>query len=587
MIKQILSAVCLTGCFVSASAADITLENDSAVAVAMEPRMYMGHEVETVPASFDTGNKSWWSGVRATGTIQTDFLVPLQDKQLNTPEYDKPVLNNTYFDLTVNAPYVSVGARLEWAKWPLPQYTDKNFKGWGVPYLWATGKYKWAQLTVGDFYEQFGSGLILRIYNERSIGFDNAIRGGRVKLNPVAGLQLTALGGKSRYFWEHNSSWIWGGDAEWNIDQTFRKAFNRNYGLMLGFSYVGKHEPDEVIYATYYPPTKLNLPLNIASFDARARFRFHNFSLLGEFAHRSADPNFNNNYTYHPGTAALVSLTYAANGLSAYFQAKRSDNMCSTAERSMEGVYTFYNHLPAFTMTQTYALASLYPYATYNNGEWAFQAEVRYLFKKGTPLGGKYGMNARISASYISALDRKVPEGADFQKPPIGSNGWSTPFWKIGSLNYADVNVELNKKFNRKIQLTLFYLFQKYNQAVIEGHGGMIDAHTVILEGQWKIQKKWQLRWEAQYLNTKQDKKDWLAGLLELSFAPHWMLTLTDTYNIGEKMNYYSALLTFNYKANRFTFGYGRVRDGYNCAGGVCRYVPAYKGFNLSYNYTF
>lgn len=39
--------------------------------------------------------------------------------------------------------------------------------------------------------------------------------------------------------------------------------------------------------------------------------------------------------------------------------------------------------------------------------------------------------------------------------------------------------------------------------------------------------KKARLRFEAQYLHTKQDKGDWPAGLVEVSFAPHRMVTLT------------------------------------------------------------
>nr|WP_262498733.1 DUF6029 family protein [Prevotella conceptionensis] len=33
--------------------------------------------------------------------------------------------------------------------------------------------------------------------------------------------------------------------------------------------------------------------------------------------------------------------------------------------------------------------------------------------------------------------------------------------------------------------------------------------------------------------------------------------------------------------------GYGRTHDGYNCSGGVCRYMPATKGARLSYSYNF
>lgn len=574
-------------------AEDITqagVAKDSTVVVTLEPRTYLGETVMAAEPETYFTKPSWWSQVRATGSIQTEFLIPQEDAKIGTGTYEKDVLNNTYFDLTVNAPYVSIGGRFQWAKWPLPGY-EKDFAGWGVPYIWATGSYKWAQLTAGDFYEQFGSGLILRTYQERSLGVDNAIRGGRLKLNPAPGVFLTALGGKQRRYWEHNSSWLWGADAEWSLNESFSEKFKKGYGLTLGFSYVGKHEKDDEILVRPELDKRLNLPRNVAAFDARASVRLKDFNILAEFATKNNDPNADNHYTYRRGTAELLSVTYASKGFSAFLQAKRSDNMSFRSDRMMIGISSFVNHLPAFTMTQTYALAAMYPYATQPDGEWAFQGELRYMFKRGTPIGGKYGTEVRLTASYISGLDRNVPPGADPSMPAEGSDGYGAAFWKIGGLNYADLNFEISKKFNRKLSFTLFYLFQKYNQKVVEGHGvngDMVTANTFILEGQWKMAKKTQLRFELQYLNTKQDLGDWMAALVELSVAPHWMFTLTDTYNCGDtKINYYSALITYNLKANRFTFGYGRTRAGYNCSGGVCRWVPATKGFTISYNYTF
>ena len=340
---------------------------------------------------------------------------------------------------------------------------------------------------------------------------------------------------------------------------------------------------DDKVFNTYY-----RFPRNVAAFDARAKVRLHNFNVLLEAATKNNDPSLDNNYTYRRGSAFLVSVNYAHRGLSGFIQAKRSDNMSFRSKRNMDGISSFVNHLPAFTMTQTYALAALYPYATQNNGEWAFQAEIGYNFKKKTPLGGKYGTNVRLSASYIAGLDRKIPAGMAWDKPTPATNGYPTPFWKIGRLYYADLNFELKKKLSKTVQLTVFYLFQKYNQEVVEGHGPMITANTFIVEGQWKMAKKTQLRWEVQYLTTRQDDGDWLAGLVELSLAPHWMITLTDTWNVGKtNLNYYEGMVTYNLKANRFTFGYGRTRAGYNCSGGVCRYVPATKGFKVTYNYTF
>lgn len=576
----------------------VTTKTSTAVASSPEGSFASTSDVTVIK---DKKKDNWLSKVRATGAVQTEFLIPYNFKGERTGDksvYEKDVLNNTYFDLTVNAPYISIGARFQWTKWPLPGY-NKDFGGWGVPYIWATGSYKSVQLTVGDFYEQFGSGMILRTYQERSLGVDNAIRGGRIKINPGAGVHITALGGKQRRFWDWNAAWLWGADAEWEISEAFRNKFNSNYGLTIGASYVGKHDKDEQILVnpSNVPNADpnynyaLNLPQNVAAFDGRVKLRAHDFNFLVEYATKNNDPSSLNNYTYRRGEAVLLSGTYSNRGFSAMLQAKRSENMDFRSKRVIDASYnisSFINHMPAFTMTQTYALAAMYPYATQADGEWAFQADVRYLFKKNTALGGKYGTNVRLSASYISGLDWNKPAGADYKNDRVpGSDNFGAAFWKIGSLYYADLNAEFNKKLSRKVQLTLFYLFQKYNQTIVEGHGGMVTSNVFIAEAQWKVAKKTQLRFEAQYLHTKQDKGDWWAGLVELSLAPHWMITVTDQYNSGRKNNYYEVLGTYSYKANRFTFGYGKVKEGYNCSGGVCRWVPETEGFKVTYNYTF
>lgn len=571
-------------------------QSDSLVA-----RTYMGTTVEAAPA-FAERKPNWWNKIRLTGTLQTEFLIPVDDDGLgilhdNRDIYEADVLNNTYFDLTLNAPYLSIGARFEWAKWPLPGYEDK-FDGWGVPYIWATARYKWASLTVGDYYEQFGSGLILRTYEERSLGIDNALRGGRLKLAPTNGLVFTALAGKQRYYWEHNSSWIWGADVEWNLAESFRRAFGSDYGVTLGFSYVGKHEKETTV-KSIDQLHRLNLPENTAAFDARVRVKLHDFSVLLEGATKNNDPSVDNNFTYRRGTAMLASLTYSSRGFSALLQAKRSDAMSWRSDRALTGISGFINNLPPFTMTQTYALAAMYPYATQADGEWAYQAEFRYLCKRGTLLGGKYGTSVRLSGSLINALDRPWPQGVSHEPTSYepGTDGLGAPFWKAGSLNYADVNLEINKKLTRSFSLTLFYMFQKFNQAVVWGHGtngDMVNSNIFIVESQWKIKRSTQLRFEAQYLHTKQDLGDWIAATLELSLAPHWMFTVTDMQNFNDnpafgptKKNYYSFGVTYTYLRNRFYVAYGRTREGYNCSGGICRYVPASKGFTVTYNYTF
>jgi hypothetical protein len=258
----------------------------------------------------------------------------------------------------------------------------------------------------------------------------------------------------------------------------------------------------------------------------------------------------------------MISGSYSDKGLSLLVQCKRSENMSFRSKRSGLGTSSFINHLPAFTQDQTYALAAIYPYATQlADGEMAWQAEAGYNFKRKTLLGGKYGMNVKVNFSHVR--------------------------WE-GTVNYQDIDVQVSKKLSKSFKLNLMYMNQRYNQTVVEGHGGMINSNIFIADGKYQFTPKVTLRGEVQYLTTRQDQGDWAYGLLELSLVPHWMFTVSDMWNCGETgLHYYQGLVTYNIKQHRIQGGYGRTRAGYNCSGGVCRYVPASTGWTISYNFNF
>jgi hypothetical protein len=195
--------------------------------------------------------------------------------------------------------------------------------------------------------------------------------------------------------------------------------------------------------------------------------------------------------------------------------------------------------------------------------------------------------------SYIRAID-KQPVVAD---KLMGTDGYTSSFFKFGDETYyQDINFQLEKKISSAFKLNLMYMNQRYNKSVVEGHGGLIKSHIAIAEGQWKINKKLSLRGEAQYLHTKQDQGDWWYGLLELSVLPNFMFTISDMYNAKvpntdetatSKQHYYMVSGCFTKGAHRLQLSYGKTRAGYNCSGGVCRYVPASKGLQVSYNFNF
>ncbi|MDR1610971.1 MAG: DUF6029 family protein [Candidatus Symbiothrix sp.] len=527
------------------------------------------------------------------GSIQSDILFPQEDATIGAESYNEFARTNTYADLNLISAHLDAGIRFEYLKYPLPGFNDLGFAGWGLPFFYATGKYKKVKLTVGDFYDQFGSGLIFRTYEDRNLGIDNSLRGARLAYEPYKGIQFKVLGGTQRRYWEHNEGYVLGTDLELSIDQWIRKMEETNTFLTLGGSFVSKHEPDEII--TTDAVHRLNLPENVGAFDVRVRLQKGNYTFLAEYAEKANDPSKDNNYIYKKGNALLLSGSYAQSGMSILLQAKRSDNMSFRSKRSQLLNSSFINRLPAFTTQQTYALAALYPYATQPDGEWAFQGTVSYHFKRKSALGGKYGTTVKLNASHIRDIDKQYKNGYIPDESSLsllqGTDGYTSSFFKVGNeLYYQDINIHIDKKFTSDFKLNLMYMNQQFNQWVIqkEGNGDPVKSHIIVAEGKYQINKKLTLRSELQYLNTKQDKGDWLAGVLELSVLPYLMFTVSNMYNAGEtKIHYYKALISYTQNAHFVQVGYGRTRAGYDCSGGVCRTVPATKGFTIAYNYNF
>lgn len=517
--------------------------------------------------------------LRFSGSLQSDMLLAQKDSTIGAEATDGRFLTNTYLDLKLSSRYVEAGARLEYLKHPLPGY-ENDFKGWGVPYAYLKGRYKNTELTLGSFYEQFGSGFILRSYEERSLGIDNSLQGARLNYRPWAGVAVKVLTGRQRRYWNHNKSWMTGADVEWNIDELCKSLQQHNTYITLGASYLNKHERDEVIMVD--PTHRLHLPLNVNAFDVRLRVQHRAFNVLAEMAMKSQDPSHDNGYIYRNGYVAMLSGSYSKRGMSLLLQAKRSTNMGFRSRRGMEGISSFVNHLPPFTMEHTYTLAALYPYATRPEGEWAYQAAAAYSFQKGSLLGGKYGTTAKVNFSHVHSV-RKNGAG------DIGTDGYGSPFWAWGDATYyQDIDVQLEKRLAKDTKLNLMYMYQRYNQMLLEGHGGMLNSHIFVADVKQKLSPNTTLRVEAQYLASKDGDKDWLFGLGELSLAPHWMFTLSDLYNVGNtRVHYYQGYVTYSGGAHRLQLGYGRTRAGFNCSGGVCRYIPATKGLTLSYNYNF
>ena len=134
------------------------------------------------------------------GDINGDFNLSLQsyqeDELIGAKAANEIILNNAYLNLNYSKGNFETGIRYESYLNALADY-DPDFKGNGIPYRYATYNIDGLEVTAGNYYEQLGSGLIFRSYEEKGLGIDNAMDGVRVKYRPLKGIYLKSFIGKS------------------------------------------------------------------------------------------------------------------------------------------------------------------------------------------------------------------------------------------------------------------------------------------------------------------------------------------------------------------------------------------------------
>ncbi|HRW70334.1 DUF6029 family protein [Lentimicrobium sp.] len=530
--------------------------------------------------------QNFLEGGRVSGNFQLDAQVYRADSAIGAFEVAEKMRMNSFANLLYTNGNFSAGLRAESYLNPILGY-DPRYKGNGVPYWFGSWRNEQFEITVGNFYEQFGSGMVLRSYEERNLGYDNALKGAKVRFSPTEGVVLKGLIGTQRYFWEQGPGIVRGLDGEFALNDIFDKEAKYRTRVTLGGSFVSKYQDTEEISAG--PDELLILPANVASWAARFNISRGGFAIDGEYANKMNDPSAMNDYIYKNGESMLLQTSYSTRGLGVIVSAKRTDNMSFKSKRTETGSALDINYLPALTRQHAYALSAMYPYATQPNGEMALQGQVNYKIKRGSKIGGKYGTDIAINYSRITSIQRDPLEG-DTVPGGAGTAGYTSPFLAFGNeLYFRDFNIEIQRKFTADFKLLVSYVNLKYNIDVIEGHPGdpMVNAHIFIADGTYRLTDKRAVKLEYQHLLTKEDEGDWLQFLIEYTVAPKWYLTVADQYNYGNqdkdrRFHYPAVSAGYTYGSNRLTLTYGKQREGILCVGGVCRNVPASNGLTIT-----
>ncbi|MEX1001084.1 MAG: DUF6029 family protein [Crocinitomicaceae bacterium] len=528
-------------------------------------------------------------GPNITGNVETTFQYLNEDTLIGAQQPAEKTVLNSYALVNYRYKGFKGGVRIESYLPHILGYPDR-FSGTGLGYRYVGYENKKIGFTVGNFYEQFGSGMLLRSYEQRQLGVDNAMDGLQLRLNPVPGFTVKAVYGKMRANFVdgliNSKGLVRGVDAEIDFSTFYGLLDSSKFKLTIGGSFVSKFQ--NAVHAQY------NMPKNVGSYGGRFNMKYGNFFLDAEHVIKENDPSLDNGYIFNKGHGTFINLGYSQKGLGIILQAKSIDNMSYRVDPHAALTDLQVNFLPALTKAHTYNLAAtLYPYATQPVGEVAYQADIFYKVPKGSELGGKYG--TQINVNYAVAF-RPVRHTSDINPLDSSRITYKTNlFDKSDSLYYQDFNIEIKRKLNKKWKVAAKYFHFDFNNDVnnvTKDGKGIISSHIGVVEAEYKVSRRHTLRGEFQGLWTKKDKGNWATALIEYTISPRFFFAVMDQWNYGnpnesKRLHYLIGSAGYIVGASRIMVTYGKQREGIFCIGGVCRPVPATNGLTVTFTSSF
>lgn len=529
------------------------------------------------------------NGGSVSGNIESQYQYLLNDSIIEAVQPQEKSLINTYALINYTNKGFKAGTRVELYAPRILGYPDR-FDGAGIGYRYVGYENEMLSVTVGNFYEQFGTGLIFRAYEDRNLGLDNAMDGINLRIRPYKGISIKAIYGKQRYSFEagrvvNSPGIVRGFDGEISLHEYFPKFVENELTIKVGGSMVSKFQianhPDYV------------LPQNVGAYGGRLDVTYKNYYLNGEYIIKEADPSWDNNYIFNYGHGLLINAGYSKKGFGVLLSAKHIDNMSYRSDREMQVNDGMIGFIPPLTKTHTYNLvAQLYPYVSQPLGEVAYQADIMYNFKKGSKLGGKTGATVSLNAStaYGSA---HLATNAN----PLSRVTYETQLFKTdGNLYWRDINLEVKKKLDNKWSMIASYFNLVVNNDIVKvaQSPGIINAHIGVIEMLYKINSSHSIRTEfqAMWTENRKDRGHWYTVLVEYTISPNWYFTGVLQHNYGNPLenrrNVYPLFaLGKIWDATRLEARFGRVNAGMFCVGGVCRPVPASSGLTIVFSHSF
>lgn len=552
---------------------------------------------------------------RITGNLQSNGNFFIRDSAIgaaSTPQYDNQKFGaESWLTLNYSNWGFDMGIRFDVFNNSNLLNPTGSFTGEGIGRWYIHKEIYGFDISGGYLYDQIGSGIIYRAYEERSLLIDNALKGVKIGYQINENWKVKVFTGRQKQQFDSYSSVVRGGALEGFIKPDSAK----NFTLAPGLGVVARAYSRETINQARSEFNRYkrrdSIQYNAYAMTAYNTLTAGNFTWYVEGALKTRDIIFNEFDSLHVpvrdaggaiirvdtiedilvntnGVMAYTSMSYAGKGLGITLEGKYTKNFRFRNDPFQFAVQGPINFLPPIARQNTFRLPARFSPNTQEIGEQGLQLDARYAVNKSLTVG--------LNASNIYLLD--------------------------GKELYREIAPEFTYKYKRKWQMLLGLQFLKYNIAVYQfkddsedpedvipwvkkGKQGYVDAFTPYAEWLYKFTPRKSLRVEAQYLLTDDEFGSWVNALVEFGWAPHWLIYVSDMYKLdhgnpdripqserAEKtkydgLHYPSVGIVYTHRANRVSLAYVKQVEGINCAGGICRYEPTFSGVRLQVSSSF
>jgi hypothetical protein len=523
-----------------------------------------------------------------SGNFQSNFSVFVLDSSIGafeSPQYTSQISSaEAWLFTNYQLKGFNVSARYD-------LYNNSNllnptgtFSGHGLGFWQIKKSIEKLTLTVGSFYDQFGSGLVFRAYESRLIGIDYAVEGVHAKYEFSNDFFIKAFTGNQKGSGAQGNRFGTSKEIVKGINSERIYRFKNDKGLMM----IG----GSAFNRTLTQSTMNELVTEINGYDSADRFepKYNAYSFNGYFSinvkdlmlsfehNRKAQEavrNTDGQLQLLPGTINYATISYSKkkmgkkkkSGFGFNAQYRRIENFqlrASPNDLLLDGLLTYQ---PSLTRQASYRLLARYNAPAQDYGEEGIQASLIWTVKKGRTI-------------YLNYSNVKTLDGDQLFREYF--------------MNYEH---KFSKKFKGKIGIqSIFYNQQVYESRDTTYHD--VETITPFFEFTYKLTRRNSLRMETQYLITDQDLGSFVNSIIELNMSPHYSFSVSDMVNVSpvrhggsvvsdKVVHYWSVFGKYNIHTTSFTLAYVRQVAGVNCTGGICRIEPAFSGvrFTLTTNF--